>query len=338
MSWCRFRGHLRRDLDRDLGGLRLGRPAAKVEPVDDQSSRTGAGSGSSLSADTRWTSTTSAARCRRSMIRRASACSDERGSRLDRCRRHQAIRLRRSWSSDKSSWATAAFPKALRSATGSWPSRSRTGSRRCRARCCSSIPTASGSATSSGSASSRSSCASRPRAASSWWSTRVRRTIPIRSIPRARSASSISALRIRPVAARPAHQPRAVQLDFAAFNDQKDALLRGACGSTGPGASVAQDLEPEALAIAPDGRRAWVSLQRNNAMAVIDLRARGSSTFRAWAPRITAGPAPASMAATSTARSISGPGRSARSTRPDSFEARGRGRDLPGDAERRRSA
>jgi hypothetical protein len=65
--------------------------------------------------------------------------------------------------------------------------------------------------------------------------------------------------------------PRAGQLDFAAFNDQKDALLDRRVRIYGPDASVAQDLEPEALAIAPDGRRAWVSLQRNNAMAVVDL-------------------------------------------------------------------
>ena len=66
-------------------------------------------------------------------------------------------------------------------------------------------------------------------------------------------------------------KPRAVQLDFAAFNRQKNALLAKGVRIYGPGASVAQDLEPEALAIAPDGRRAWVSLQRNNAMAVVDL-------------------------------------------------------------------
>jgi 2',3'-cyclic-nucleotide 2'-phosphodiesterase / 3'-nucleotidase / 5'-nucleotidase len=65
--------------------------------------------------------------------------------------------------------------------------------------------------------------------------------------------------------------PRAAQLDFATFNDQKDALLTRGVRIYAPGASVAQDLEPEALAIAPDGRRAWVSLQRNNAMAVVDL-------------------------------------------------------------------
>ncbi len=39
----------------------------------------------------------------------------------------------------------------------------------------------------------------------------------------------------------------------------------------GPGASVAQDLEPEHIALNADGSKAYVSLQENNAMAVIDV-------------------------------------------------------------------
>jgi len=35
--------------------------------------------------------------------------------------------------------------------------------------------------------------------------------------------------------------------------------------------SVAQDLEPEYIAVSPDGSKAWVTLQENNAVAVIDL-------------------------------------------------------------------
>ena len=35
--------------------------------------------------------------------------------------------------------------------------------------------------------------------------------------------------------------------------------------------SVAQDIEPEAIAISADGRTAWISLQENNAFAVLDL-------------------------------------------------------------------
>jgi hypothetical protein len=39
----------------------------------------------------------------------------------------------------------------------------------------------------------------------------------------------------------------------------------------GPGSSVAEDLEPEYVAISADSTTAWVSLQENNAMAIVDL-------------------------------------------------------------------
>lgn len=41
----------------------------------------------------------------------------------------------------------------------------------------------------------------------------------------------------------------------------------------GPGAGVAEDLEPEVVEVSPDGRTAWVTLQENNAVAVVDLAA-----------------------------------------------------------------
>lgn len=41
----------------------------------------------------------------------------------------------------------------------------------------------------------------------------------------------------------------------------------------GPGASVQQDLEPEYIAVSNDSRTAYVTLQENNAIAVIDIRA-----------------------------------------------------------------
>lgn len=37
------------------------------------------------------------------------------------------------------------------------------------------------------------------------------------------------------------------------------------------GSSVAQDLEPEYIAISPDGTKAWATLQENNAVAIIDI-------------------------------------------------------------------
>jgi 2',3'-cyclic-nucleotide 2'-phosphodiesterase/3'-nucleotidase/5'-nucleotidase len=40
----------------------------------------------------------------------------------------------------------------------------------------------------------------------------------------------------------------------------------------GPGASIAQDLEPEYIAVSEDSKTAWVTLQENNAIAVVDIR------------------------------------------------------------------
>lgn len=40
----------------------------------------------------------------------------------------------------------------------------------------------------------------------------------------------------------------------------------------GPGATPAQDLEPEYIAVDPDGRTAYVTLQENNAIAVLDIQ------------------------------------------------------------------
>ena len=76
--------------------------------------------------------------------------------------------------------------------------------------------------------------------------------------------------------------PEAVLLDFRAFDDRRDELIGEGVRIFGPNASVAQDLEPEAVAIAPDGDTAWVSLQRNNAMAVIDIPGRAIADILAF--------------------------------------------------------
>ncbi len=43
------------------------------------------------------------------------------------------------------------------------------------------------------------------------------------------------------------------------------------CASTGRARRPPQDLEPEHIAVGPFGLRAWVTLQENNAIALLDL-------------------------------------------------------------------
>lgn len=59
--------------------------------------------------------------------------------------------------------------------------------------------------------------------------------------------------------------------DFTAFNDQAEELRAAGVRIFGPDASVAQDLEPEYVAIDADSTTAWVALQENNAFAIVDL-------------------------------------------------------------------
>ncbi|SEG81193.1 choice-of-anchor I family protein [Marinobacterium lutimaris] len=62
---------------------------------------------------------------------------------------------------------------------------------------------------------------------------------------------------------------------FAHFNNQGQgkgsAELTGDVRIFGPNATVAQDLEPEYIAVSPDSSTAWVSLQENNALAIVDI-------------------------------------------------------------------
>ena len=64
-------------------------------------------------------------------------------------------------------------------------------------------------------------------------------------------------------------------LDFNAFDAEKDALIAEGLAIFGQGdgndVTVSQDLEPEFIAVSPDGRQAFVTLQENNAIAVVDL-------------------------------------------------------------------
>ena len=61
---------------------------------------------------------------------------------------------------------------------------------------------------------------------------------------------------------------------FEAWENRRAELInRGVRIGTrlGVTTSVAQDIEPEAIAISADGNTAWISLQENNAIAVVDL-------------------------------------------------------------------
>ena len=58
---------------------------------------------------------------------------------------------------------------------------------------------------------------------------------------------------------------------FASFNSQIATLKAAGVRITGPGSTVAQDLEPEYIAVAPDGLTARVTLQENNAIAILDI-------------------------------------------------------------------
>ena len=63
------------------------------------------------------------------------------------------------------------------------------------------------------------------------------------------------------------------ELGFAAFEATRSELAPRGLHCVSPKASLAQDLEPEYVAVAPDGSRAFVTLQENNAIAVVDLAA-----------------------------------------------------------------
>ncbi len=69
--------------------------------------------------------------------------------------------------------------------------------------------------------------------------------------------------------------------DFTAFNDEAANLMEKGIRIFGPNASLAQDMEPEYIAISPDSTIAWISCQENNAIAQLDL---ASATITAIFP------------------------------------------------------
>ncbi|MDO6387479.1 choice-of-anchor I family protein [Uliginosibacterium sp. 31-12] len=67
---------------------------------------------------------------------------------------------------------------------------------------------------------------------------------------------------------------------FAGFNSQVDSLRTAGVRIFGPGATVAQDLEPEYITVAADSSKAWVTLQENNAIAELDLASKSITAIR----------------------------------------------------------
>jgi len=70
-----------------------------------------------------------------------------------------------------------------------------------------------------------------------------------------------------------AASPAVVHIEFSDFNQGglKDSLFPTSVHIYGPGATRAQDLEPEFVAISSDGLKAYASLQENNAVMLIDI-------------------------------------------------------------------
>jgi len=63
------------------------------------------------------------------------------------------------------------------------------------------------------------------------------------------------------------------RVTFERFNDLRAELLEKGVRIFPDAASVAQDLEPEYIAVSPDGTTAWITLQENNSIAVLDIPA-----------------------------------------------------------------
>ncbi len=77
------------------------------------------------------------------------------------------------------------------------------------------------------------------------------------------------------------HGWQTTTIGFAGFNSQIADLRASGVRIFGPGATVAQDLEPEWIAVSQDSKTAWVTLQENNAVAILDIKAGTVQSIRA---------------------------------------------------------
>ena len=76
-------------------------------------------------------------------------------------------------------------------------------------------------------------------------------------------------------------------VDFTQYDGEENEMREAGIRIYGPGASASQDFEPEYVAISSDSTTAYVALQENNAVAVIDLVAGAVDTllplgFKDW--------------------------------------------------------
>ena len=67
---------------------------------------------------------------------------------------------------------------------------------------------------------------------------------------------------------------------FSGFNGQIAQLRSAGVRIFGPNATVAQDLEPEYITVSADSRTAWVTLQENNAIAVVDIASKAATAIQ----------------------------------------------------------
>lgn len=76
-------------------------------------------------------------------------------------------------------------------------------------------------------------------------------------------------------------QNNVTTIDFKSFNAQEAALLTAGVRKTKSSSTLSQDLEPEYITVSADSKKAWVSLQENNAIGEINLETSTITAIRA---------------------------------------------------------